>query len=272
MFSPLRALARLALYVGWTGLLMPVQGACLLLRLPFAKRLPRIYHRACCRILSLRLVVRGRLETGPSTLFVANHTSYLDISVLGATIPGSFVAKAEVADWPLFGWLAKLQRTVFVDRRTSATATQRDEIARRLDIGDSLILFPEGTSSDGNRTLPFKSALFGVAQIEVGGRPITVQPVSVAYTLLEGLPMGRALRPYFAWYGDMEMARHIWQLLALGSFTVVVTFHEPVTIAQFGSRKEMAAHCQAVVAGGLAAALSGRAAPAPLGLPKPACA
>ena len=85
---------------------------CLLLGLPPAKRLPRIYHRVCCRIMSLRLVVQGRQETGPSTLFVANHTSYIDISVLGAAISGSFVAKAEVAGWPLFGWLAKLQRAL----------------------------------------------------------------------------------------------------------------------------------------------------------------
>lgn len=263
MFSPFRALGRLIVYIGWTLLLMPIQALALLLNLPLARRLPRIYHRNCCRIMALELVVQGRQETGPSTLFVANHTSYLDISVLGAAVAGSFVAKAEVSDWPLFGWLAKLQRTVFVDRRVSATATQRDEIGSRLDAGDSLILFPEGTSGDGNRILPFKSALFSVAQIEVEGRPITVQPVSVAYTKLEGLPMGRALRPFFAWYGDMEMGGHVWRMLGLGGFTVVVTFHEPVTIAEFGSRKELATHCRTAIAAGLAAALSGRALPAP---------
>lgn len=263
MFSPFRAVGRLIVYIAWTVALMPVQGLSLLLNLPLARRLPRIYHRTCCRIMDLDLVIQGRQESAPSTLFVANHTSYLDISVLGAAIAGSFVAKAEVSGWPLFGWLAKLQRTVFVDRRVSATATQRDAIGRRLDSGDSLILFPEGTSGDGNRVLPFKSALFSVAQIEVGDRPITVQPVSVAYTKLDGLPMGRALRPFFAWYGDMEMGGHIWRMLGLGGFTVVVTFHDPVTIAEFGSRKALAVHCRAAIAVGMAAALSGRALPAP---------
>ena len=195
--------------------------------------------------------------TGP-VLFACNHTSYTDIAILGSLLPASFVAKAEVAGWPLFGILAKLQRTVFVARRGARAAEQRDEMIRRLERGDNLILFPEGTSSDGNAVLPFKSALFSVAQVKPNGRPLRVQPVSVAYTRLDGMPVGRALRPYFAWYGDMTLAPHFWQVAGLGPATVDVVFHEPVTIDRYGSRKQLADHCYEVVAAGVSAANAGR--------------
>ena len=145
------------------------------------------------------------------TLFVCNHSSYLDITVLGSMILGSFVAKTEVASWPFFGMLAKLQRTIFVDRRRHSTHTQRDDLLARLTEGDNVILFPEGTSNDGNRVLPFRSALFSVAEPRRHGggegqiKDLIVQPVSIAYVRLNGLPVGHGLRPLFAWYGDMEL-------------------------------------------------------------------
>src|SRR5206468_8064053 len=138
-------------------------------------------------------------------LFAANHISYTDITILGSLIPGSFIAKTEVAGWPFFGWLAKLQRSVFVDRRVHSTATQRDAISDRLAAGDALILFPEGTSGDGNRVLPFKSALFGALERGKDLPPVTVQPVSLAYARLDGMPIGRLYRPFFAWYGSVEL-------------------------------------------------------------------
>src|SRR5439155_9057911 len=107
----------------------------------------------------------------------------------------------------LFGWLAKLQRSVFINRQVRSTADQRDSSAARLAAGEALILFPEGTSGDGVRLLPFKSALFSVADHAASG-PVTVQPVSIAYTRLDGIPLGRALRPFFAWYGSMSLAPH----------------------------------------------------------------
>jgi len=208
--------------------------------------------------LGIRVERRGRQSRVRPTLYVSNHTSYLDITVLGAVIPGSFVAKTEVAGWFFFGLLAKLQRSVFVERRPTRTADHRDEIGRRLAAGDNLILFPEGTSDDGNRVLPFKSALLAVAQETPGGAPLTVQPVTISYTRLDGLPLGRSLRPYVAWYGDMELASHLWRFAGLGRLTAVVHFHKPVTLADFGSRKALSEHCQREVARGLALALAGR--------------
>jgi 1-acyl-sn-glycerol-3-phosphate acyltransferase len=256
--SPLMVISRLILYLGFTLVLLPVQAVSVVFDLPLAKRLPYWYHRRCRRLIGLRVVRRGRQSREHPTLYVCNHVSYLDITVLGSLIQGSFVAKSEVADWPLFGTLAKLQRSVFVDRKRHNTHVGRDEMTKRLEAGDDLILFPEGTSGDGNRALPFRSALFSVAEKRPHGKPLKVQPVSVAYTLLDGFPMGRFLRPFFAWYGDMDLVSHMWQGMGLGRLTVVVEFHPPVTIEEFGSRKALADHCWQEVSQGISAALVGR--------------
>jgi lyso-ornithine lipid O-acyltransferase len=258
--SPLLRARRLAVYLGWTLLLMPVQALGLVLRRPWVATFPRFYHRSCCRLLGLRVRRIGRPAPARPVLFAANHISYLDITVLGSLLPASFIAKSEVARWPLFGQLARLQRSVFVDRRVRSTAQQRDSIAGRLAARDALILFPEGTSGDGNRVLPFKSALFSVADHAATG-PVTVQPVSIAYTRLDGMPIGRHLRPLFAWYGAMALAPHLWTVIGLGTIEVVVEFHPPTTLAECGSRKRLARYCQDRVAAGLASALTGRRRP-----------
>lgn len=256
--SPVRALARLLLYTGFSVPLGVLQTLAKALKLPVAAALPNWYHRQCARILGIRIERRGRPLRQQPTLYVPNHVSYLDITVLGALIRGSFVAKSEVRKWPMFGWLATLQDTVFVARRASSTAAHRDEMVRRLEAGDSLILFAEGTSGDGNRVLPFKSALLSAAEHYGGEAPLMVQPVSIAYTRLDDLPLGRYFRPMFAWYGDMDLVPHLWQMAGLGRLTVAVQFHRPVTLAELGSRKALSDHCQAVSARGVAAALSGR--------------
>ncbi|HEY0838397.1 MAG TPA: lysophospholipid acyltransferase family protein [Azospirillum sp.] len=263
MGSPVLGFIRLVVYVGWTLLLIPAQALAVALRWPLRHRLPRFYHAVCARIIGIEVVTRGERSQERPVLVVSNHSSYLDITVLGSLIPGSFVAKTEVAGWPFFGLLAKLQETVFVERRVrSGAGRQRDDLKARLEAGDTLILFPEGTSSDGNRTLPFKTALFAVAALRIGDRPLTVQPVSVTATRLDGIPMGVAFRPLYAWYGDMDLAPHLWEVFKLGRMTVEVEFHPPVTIEGFASRKALAEHCQTEVAQGVARAVSGRPKPA----------
>ena len=258
--SPALRVRRLAIYFAWTVLLMPVQAVGLALRRPWTATLPRFYHRWCCRILGLRVRRIGRPTQARPVLFAVNHISYLDITVLGSLLPVSFIAKREVASWPLFGWLARLQRSVFIDRQVRSTREQRDSIAGRLAANDGLILFAEGTSGDGNRILPFKSALFSVADHAASGA-VTVQPVSIAYTKLDGLPIGRRLRPLFAWYGSMSMAPHLWTMVGLGEVEIVVEFHPPTTLADCGSRKALARYCHERVAAGLANAVSGRRGP-----------
>ena len=259
LHSPIRATLLILPYLLVTLAIIPFQVLLIRLHSRWAERLPVIYHRCVCWLFGLDIVVRGKPERRRPTLFVGNHTSYIDIEVLSSLTPVSFIAKAEVARWPFFGTLARLQRTVFVDRQRHSTADQRDEIAGRLAAGDNLMLFPEGTSNDGNRTLPFYSALLSVAERRLpGDLALPVQPVSVAYSELNGFPIGRSLRPLLAWYGDMELAPHLWCFAGLGRVKVVVEFHPTVTIDQFASRKALAEHCRQAVARGVADAISGR--------------
>jgi 1-acyl-sn-glycerol-3-phosphate acyltransferase len=256
------AALRLVAYLLWTALLVPPQLVAVRLGRRIAQQIPMLYHRGCCRILGFRIECHGMPVRSSPVLFVSNHTSYLDISVLGSLLAGSFVAKSEVASWPLFGLCAKLQRTVFVDRRRGSTGAQRDDIARRLEQGDNLILFPEGTSNDGNRVLPFRSALLAVAEAPVGDRPLAVQPVSIAYARHSNMPMGRFLRPCYAWYGDMGLMAHIWRVLSLGPATVVVRYHAPVTIAEHPDRKALTRYCHQVIVEGLMESIRGHPRPA----------
>src|SRR5882762_8071335 len=128
MGSSTLKVARLVLYFAWTLALMPVQWTGLALDYRWVTTLPTFYHRWCCRLLGFRVRTIGRPTTRRPVLFAANHISYTDITILGSLIAGSFIAKSEVAHWPFFGWLARLQRTVFVDRRIRSTATRRDGI------------------------------------------------------------------------------------------------------------------------------------------------
>ena len=257
--SPARAVLRILVYAALTLPLLPVQLLGVLLLPPLARWLPIPYHRAVCWILGIKIHRRGAMSKTRPTLFVVNHVSYLDIEVLGALIPGSFVAKKEVATWPFFSTLAKLQRSVFIDRRVTATKEGQDEMLRRLSGRDNLILFPEGTSGDGTRVLPFRSAFFAVAQLkDRSGSPITVQPVSLSYTRLDGIPLGRHWRPFYTWFGDMELAPHAWQMAGLGEVEVIVSFHEPVSLDRFPNRKALADYCFKVVNEGVAASNAGR--------------
>jgi lyso-ornithine lipid O-acyltransferase len=268
MGSATLRIARLACYLAWTASLMPVQAIGLALGCRWTRHLPLFYHRRCCHILGFRVRASGTPTAARPVLFVANHVSYTDIAVLGSLIAGSFIAKAEVARWPLFGWLAKLQRTVFVDRQVRSTALQRDRMTQRLASGDALILFPEGTSGDGSRVLPFKTALFSAAETRPETGPIAVQPVSIAYTRLDGIPLGRLYRPFFAWYGSVSLAPHLWRMIGLGTVEVAVEFHPPTFLADCGSRKALARYCRGRIAGGVAAAIAGRPQP----VPEPPCA
>jgi 1-acyl-sn-glycerol-3-phosphate acyltransferase len=260
---------RLGVFLAWTLALMPVQAAGLVLRRRWVAEFPRFYHRHACRLLGLKVRQIGHPVSARPVLFVSNHLGYIDITVLGSLIPGSFVAKSEVAGWPLVGWLAKLQRSVFVDRQVRTTAQQRDAIAERLAAKDALILFPEGTSGDGNHVLPFKSSLFSVVFNKQMEEPITVQPVSVAYTRLDGLPIGRRLRPFLAWYGDMTLGPHAWNVLGLGTVEIEVEFHPPTTVGEWTSRKELSQFCYDRISNGMGRLLSGRGeAPAPVARPQ----
>jgi len=245
----MRAGSILAGFAALTLPLMPAQSVLVRMSPRLARKLPHWYHRQVCRLIGLKLNIDGAVVRDRPVLLVANHTSWLDIPVLSAVAPLSFVAKKEVGTWPFVSSLARLQRTVFVDReRRVAVGESASEILDRLAAGDNVVLFAEGTSSDGNRVLPFKTSLFAAAKPPTRlGTPApeaVVQTLSVVYTHLNGVPIGRADRHVIGWYGDMEMTGHAWELLKQGPIDVRITVGSPVALAAFADRKALARHSE----------------------------
>jgi lyso-ornithine lipid O-acyltransferase len=250
----LRVIRRLLALLLWTLPAMPIQALCLLLpgrpKVAFA----RFYWALFSRLLGVRVRVIGALASGTTArpvVFVSNHSSWVDVPVVGGVLDGCFVAKGEVAGWPVVNLIAWLGRSVFVSRQRGATIRELDQMRARLKAGDNLILFPEGTSSDGSRVLPFRSSFFAVA--ELGDRPPPlIQPVSVVYDRLGGLPTGRASRPVFAWYGDMDLASHFWRLGQHSGLRATVLLHAPLDPARFPDRKALSQAVWRMVADGAA--------------------
>ena len=230
--------------------LMPVQAVLRRIAPKLGQWLPHWYHRQVCRLIGVRLTVDGAVVPGRPVLLVANHSSWLDIPVLSAVAPLSFIAKSEVGGWPVVGTLARLQGTVFVDRtRRHSVGGTASEIADRLAAGDALVLFAEGTSSDGNRVLPLRSSLFGAVELSgradghkggEGGSPgPVIQTVAIVYTRRHGLPLGRADRPAIGWYGDMDLGPHAWALLSGGPLDVSIRIGAPLPADACAERKTL---------------------------------
>jgi lyso-ornithine lipid O-acyltransferase len=241
----LRTAFVLSVFALVTVVLMPVQWLAVALKRPLCRRVPVFYHRFVCRLLGVRVRASGAPVSDRPLLIVANHSSWMDISIITSLAPVVFVAKSEIARWPFFGLLAKLQRSVFVDRnRRHRTADVNAEIARRLAEGDPVVLFGEGTSSDGNRVLPFRTALIGSARDALAEaehvRRVWLQPMSLAYTGLLGLPVGRQHRHAVAWYGGMSLWPHLVGVCQRGALDVVVTWGEPVAFDEATDRKQVA--------------------------------
>ncbi|MFN3936120.1 MAG: lysophospholipid acyltransferase family protein [Gemmobacter sp.] len=212
------------------------------LQRPVTPWITQFVCRSAFVILGIRFVTRGRPMRLKGAV-VANHASWLDIFTLNAPQRIYFVSKAEVAGWPGIGWLARATGTVFIRRKGSDAMAQKNLFEARLRAGHKLLFFPEGTSTDGLRVLPFKSTLFAAFFADGLDRILHVQPVSVIYRA----PEGEDPR-FYGWWGDMEFGPHLLKLLAAPrQGSVEVVFHPPVKVSDFPGRKELAAHCEAAV-------------------------
>lgn len=209
----------------------------------------RIWARCCVALLGIRCEVRGHpIHSGA---LVANHSSWSDIVVLRAIHWVYFVSKSDVASWPGVGFLARAAGTVFIERKRLEAKRQEEVLRQRIAADQLLCFFPEGTSTDGLRVLPFKSSLFSAFFAEDIDPKLRIQPVSIRYLTAEGSGLPES---FFGWWGSMPFGGHVRTVMqrSFGS-RVVVTFHEPVHPAAFTDRKALADHCQAVVARGHAA-------------------
>jgi 1-acyl-sn-glycerol-3-phosphate acyltransferase len=256
----LRVIAVLSVFAFVTLALMPVQWLAVALKRPLRRRIPVLYHRFVCRLLGLRVRTTGAPVDARPLLIVANHSSWLDISIITSLAPVVFVAKSEIARWPFFGLLAKLQRSVFVERdRKHKTAEVNAQIAQRLAEGDPVLLFGEGTAGDGNRVLPFRTALIGAARDAIASAghvsQVWIQPLSIAYVSQQGIALGRHLRPRAAWYGKMKLTEHIGNIVRTGAIDVSVTWGEPIAYDGGTDRKVLARQLESAVRNSTIAAL-----------------
>jgi 1-acyl-sn-glycerol-3-phosphate acyltransferase len=224
-------------------------------------RMPRLWHKMILRLLAMKVYVTGKLAEERPLLIASNHISWSDIMVIGSVADVHFIARGDMARWPVLGRLAKLQRTIFVERQARRrSGEQAGEIAERLKAGEMLVLFAEGTTGDGNTVLPFKTTLFAAAGLAAGegeGRPITVQPVAVAYVRSHGVPLGRLERTRYAWIGDQSLLPHLLMLLRGGAVDVELSFGEPLRLDREGGRKALARAAEASVRTMMARSLSG---------------
>ena len=209
---------------------------------------PHLFHRGACIILGLRATFSGVESDITPTLYVSNHVSYLDILVLGR-IKAFYIAKSEVASWPVLGTLARFQNTLFIERKAGRAKHQLDVMRDHLQNGRNLILFPEGTSTNGTVVETFKSSLFASASPQdEDSYKVAVQPISITYTHHVGQKMDQAMRDYYAWYATMPFGSHFLALLALKNVDVKVHFHPVTYVDNFENRKECSDYCQRIVA------------------------
>jgi len=230
---------------------------------------PLLFHRVFLRLFSVRVTQSGTPPApGEAALVLANHVSWLDIIAIGSLRPLSFVAKSEIAGWPVISSLAGLQRTIYIDRRRrAATGAVSSAIGHRLAGGELVVLFAEGTTSDGTRLLPFRSSLVGAAraalQAEAGSGRVRLQPLAISYPHRNGLPVTRSERVEIAWYGDMELAPHLSDFLRGGPVDVHVVWGSPIAFEASTDRKVATAAAEAEVRAALRGVGAGRGPSAP---------
>lgn len=259
MIGTMRLVLALLIAAVCTPLLAAYQVVALRTGLLDERPAPRRWHWLVTKLLGFRIRVVGELATERPLLIASNHVSWTDIMVLGSLADVHFISKSELGGWPIIGKLSKLQRTVFVEREARRKSGQQaSEIAGRLADGDPMVLFAEGSTSDGNLMLPFKTTLFAAAQMTLeanGGDAIAIQPVAIVYTRLQGMPMGRFHRQHAAWIGDRVLLPHIKELLSEGAVDLEVHFGEPVEFRAGSNRKDVAREVEGRVRDMMAAAL-----------------
>jgi len=252
------AVIRAALVVLVIAALLPIIGILHAFGSPWKFKVHALMCWLLIHIINIKIKVKGHPAQETPALYISNHSSYLDILVLWHLIKKPFVAKQEVNDWPVFGWSARFVDCIFIDRSVSKTEANIEKIKHHFVQGGGLTLFAEGTTSNGNRVLPFKSSMFTLLEHDLGGKKLSLQPVSIVYTRINNIPIGIHMRPYFAWYGEMSLVPHLWQLLKFYSVTAEVEFFPAIAASAFKSRKDAADYCHEKISGSVAHALTGR--------------
>lgn len=246
---------KIILFVLWMIVQMPV-----LIIVHYTKFLmpwyAKFYFKAVCLILGIRVKVKGgKLAKARKLLILSNHASYLDIFALGSVFKTNFVSKADVKKWPMFGWIASLGNTVYITRNRMDAKNQISVLDKAFEGRKlPLIIFPEGTSSNGCEVLPFKSSMFAMFENQIGKKSdnnIVIQPVSMAYVSKRGRRISDSERQAFAWWLDSQtITNHLFGAVKAMPVGVEIIIGDPIDISKFKDRKELASYCHNIVESG----------------------
>lgn len=236
----LRLTLRLPLIVLCVLTTLLLMSLCSLFQAPRANRkIMCLAFNAGALVLGLRISTQGHLAKERPLLLVSNHFSYLDLFAIGSVVPAAFTPKSEIAGWPIIGKLCKMAGCLFIDRRPTQTLHNKKALEEAKASGDVISLFPEGTTNDGTLVLPFKSSFFSLAE----RKEVSVQPLTVVYTELNGRTLNTDALPIIGWYGDAYFFPHLVELMKQKHAAVRLVFHRPVSGSHFASRKELALYC-----------------------------
>ena len=198
-------------------------------------QLPILFHKVLLFILGIRVSVKGSPSKQKPLLLFGNHSSYLDIIILGSILPASFVAKSEIRSWLFFGFLARLQNSIFIERKNFRILQSLEKISSSILGKFVVIIFPEGTTNNGKKVLKFRTSLFKVFEDDP---TLALQNFSLCYTHINSMPLDNRLRPTVAWYGGMNMIKHLSSLLNISSIKAKLIFH-PVSNSNGFNRKKL---------------------------------
>lgn len=248
MVNNLRAALSALTLVAWLILCLPIVFLCWLLRLERLRgRMAQLFYKGAGIICGLRVRVQGEIDPARPLMLISNHSSYLDVFIIGSLVPVSFTPKKEVRSWPVIGFLCVLGDCIFVERRPSEMQAAAAEMKKRLARGKVLCLFPEGTTSDGYHLKPFKSGFLSLAEIY----RMPVQPASIVYTHIGREPVTDARREEIAWVGEATFFGHFWHFLSLPAVRVEVVLHPARHIHEFADRKALTQACEQTITVGV---------------------
>ncbi|PZP55443.1 MAG: 1-acyl-sn-glycerol-3-phosphate acyltransferase [Micavibrio aeruginosavorus] len=212
--------------------------------------IPQFWHKMISCILGLETEFIGKPVAETQVFFVGNHLSHFDIFILGSRIRASFVAKDDLAKWPVIGFLCRLQQTAFISRSSGQASKARNNIRSMLDRGKNIILFPEGTSTRGETVLDFKSSLFSLP-LEYAEKGVVIQPFTIKLIEVDGVPAQCTdLRDLYSWDRDnpIDMGPHIWNFAQTKGAKLQIIFHDPVMVQTGEDRKSLSQRLQEIVA------------------------
>lgn len=250
----IKASVKMILFASMTLILIPFQIFIITFHKgKYAYTLPHLWQNLTCNIFCIKREIIGTPLNNQQVIYVSNHISYLDIPVIGSILKTSFVAKSDVASWPVFGFLSKLQQTAFISRASKDVKKSTNTLDTMLDDEKSLLIFPEGTSTEGHAVIPFKSSLFSVI-FNNKHKNLIIQPITLAIKTINGKPpQNQKTSDIYAWHLNMDtpLAPHLWAFAKGRGAEISLHFHPPMHSETFSDRKTLAKECHSTVSKGL---------------------